>query len=264
LDTIKKTTTRNTSSHSKNNSIIEDHLNKKYDKYSKYSGYEAYSKTEKRDYYREKDYENIEDEENKYFKEKKDHYKMKYPNNDFNNDNDYGAIYKNILPKDNFYGEQIKNDNNSENIDDYSKSQKYSEKYNKNSYENPERIIPKNNNIEYSDNYSSQNRNMIKNNNIVDTKDFYYENSANMMGYSSVKLKEVSNNDEKIKIIDNKIENKFNPNLNINNDNLTSKSPNRIIDENSINNDFKMLDKLKSKIKDLENKIGEINNGIYI
>ena len=81
--------------------------------------------------------------------------------------------------------------------------------------------------------------------------------------YDQIKLNEVSNNNKKIQLIDQKqktsliassiANDRYSKNLNNNNE--------KKFDEKSINNDFKVLDKLKNKIKDLETKIGEVHNG---
>jgi len=74
--------------------------------------------------------------------------------------------------------------------------------------------------------------------------------------YNPIKLNEVSNNNRRFQNFDNK---KF---ISINNNEILDKSiEHKKFDVKSINNDVKLLDKLKNKIKDLESKIGEINNG---
>ena len=80
-----------------------------------------------------------------------------------------------------------------------------------------------------------------------------------MIGYNPLKINEVSNNNEKMTNIKNKINDDLT--MNPQNNKLEFKSSNRRFDETSINKDFKMLDYLKNKIKDLESNIGEINNG---
>jgi hypothetical protein len=79
--------------------------------------------------------------------------------------------------------------------------------------------------------------------------------------YNPIKLNEVSNNNKRFQNFDSK--NKYisiNENEVIDRPNIENKFKNKI-DDKIINNDFKLLDKLKNKIKDLESKIGEINNG---
>lgn len=126
----------------------------------------------------------------------------------------------------------------------------------------PVLITPKNYDYKYSDKFSTNTFSTIRNrdyNNIDYSADSL--NNTNMIGYNPLKINEVSNNNEKIDTIKNKLNNDLTSKAR--NNNGDSKSPNRRFDETSINNDFKMLDKLKNKIKDLESKIGEINNGKF-
>ncbi len=134
-------------------------------------------------------------------------------------------------------------------------NKKFSEK-NNNTYKSSFEVTegtPTNIDNKNSDRFSSHDYSTIKTTNLNNI-DYSADslNNTNLMGYNPTKLNEVSNNNQKIRIIDHKMSNM---------NNVNSKSPSRKFDEKSINNDFKMLDKLKNKIKDLECKIGEINNG---
>jgi hypothetical protein len=272
-DNTRKSKTRKSSPHSNHNSAaIEDHLNK-YEKYSKYTHYDEFSKTEKRNY--ERNRENLgETITNNYQRAHKDRdfqeqnypkYSDNYEHSNHIKKSDQTSSRNNQSEINHFdYDSKFDNFKNSENLDNNFTNEKFAERnINKNSFENPVLITPKNYDNKISDKFSTNTFSTIKNSNFN-----YVDNSAdslnntNMIGYNPLKINEVSNNDEKI----NTIKNKINKDVASNNKNvnLDSKSPNRRFDETSINNDFKMLDKLKNKIKDLESKIGEINNGKII
>ena len=146
------------------------------------------------------------------------------------------------------------NNFNEINYDNYSRIEKVDESLtkltDKNLFEHPDLSTPTN---LYQENKFQNNKDLINyvnsNNIVIDSL-----NTTNLTGYNPLKINEVSNNFSKIQNIDKKLTN----------NNYPSKSPSRQFDEISINNDFKMLDKLKSKIKILENKIGEINKGKLI
>lgn len=162
--------------------------------------------------------------------------------NEFNN-SDYNSKF------DNFKNTEVLEDNFT------------NERNPKNSFEMPALITPKNLDNKNSDRFSTNTFSTIKNRDYNNNFEYSADslNNTNMIGYNPLKINEVSNNNEKMNTIKNKINSDSSSNTRTNN--LESKSPNRRFDETSVNNDFKMLDNLKNKIKDLESKIGEINNG---
>lgn len=164
---------------------------------------------------------------------------------------------------DNFdFNSKFDNFKNTESIDDNftNNNERFTDRKTKNSLEIPVLITPKNYENKHSDKFSTNTFSTIKNSNYINV-DYSADslNNTNLIGYNPLKINEVSNNNEKMNTIKNKIFNDLASNPK--NNNLDSKPPNRRFDETSINNDFKMLDNLKNKIKDLESKIGEINNG---
>lgn len=238
-------------------------MNNRYEKYSKYQGYDDFSKTEKREYEKNNqernqreiikkeslcqnnisDYENArridenkynlnntntDDQDNNYIVQNSDFLKTESFNDDF-----YNSKKTLFYPKNDFPHLPIEADN----IRDSNK--KFSQQY------------VSDNKVYYRESDKTNNRT-----NYEFTAESLLNTNSN--GYNPIKINEVSKNDKKIELMENKI----NSQVLYNTDNRNNtKSPIRKFDEASISNDFKMLDKLKSKIKDLENKIGEINNG---
>ncbi len=252
----------------RNSESIEDYLNNNYGKYSRYTGYEEFSKTEKREYDRIRDnLGELVDDDNY----QRDNYACnrnytknaeKYDSNNLQPSTLTPSRKKNDF--DNYdYRSKLDNCKNTESFEDnFTKNnQKFTDDRNsKNSFEIPILITPKNYDNKNSDRYSSNTFSTIKNtncNNVEYSTDSL--NNTNMIGYNPLKINEVSNNNEKMTNIKNKINDDLT--MNPQNNKLEFKSSNRRFDETSINKDFKMLDNLKNKIKDLESKIGEINNG---